>query len=503
MLKKIMTSIWSKVKKIITNPWFLLSIILVIALVLRFLEIGRTSFWYDEAFTGDTIKLSWKDMFVVIAKDKVHPPLFYIFIRLWAYIFGLTQISLRGFSILWGVSSILLVYLCIRNLFEKSKFPVVSLTTALALSISPFFIAYSNEARSYSFLAFVALALGFVALKWLDTKNKKYLIASILLSLLLCATHYLQIVFVIAVVCTILIYKYIFTSKGLNKKGLYVLIAVLVSTLLGLIFLSPLIRGFLTAHGIGGMWWIPSIKWYEVFRIYYSYFLGVVRYMDGVPPMRDLIINVPKLLIAFILFGIHLSGYIYILASKRFTIEVKRHISFFFLLGIITFIGFYILSVIGFNSFVERYTIAGGITIFVSFWMIMSTIFTNWYLIIPVGIYVASTFLLTNMPLRIDYRNIAKELDTIEDTNRYIFSSPTDLIDSEFYMSHSNVYYAYDFKGEFPGWALLEDDVNGVYINDVSSGDLLIVPNSDVQKYLDMGFNTYFTLSEGLTVMRK
>lgn len=492
---------WKKFLKIVKNPIFVLVLIALLGLVLRLLDTNKTSFWYDEAFTGDTIKLGWKEMFAVIAADKVHPPLFYIMVRLWSYIFGFTQDSMRGFSIFWGIDTIVLAYFFVKNIFDKKKYPLVALVTALAIALSPFFVTYSNEARSYSFLAFVALGLSFVAVKWLDSKELKYLIMSILLAILLCATHYLQIVFVIAILCTVLIYRYVFTEKGINKKGLKIGLGILVIAVLGLIFIP--VKAFLSSHGISGMWWIPDIKWYEVFRVYYSYFLGVIRYMDGVPPMRDLIINIPKLLIAFILFAIHLGGVIYIIASKKFEFETKRHIVFYYLLGIITFVGFYILSVIGFNSFVERYTIAGGIILFVSFWITLTTVLRNWFILIPLGIYVTFILMLIPMPTRIDYREVAKALDGMNNVQRYVFTSPTDLIDSEFYMSHTNVYYSYDFKGEYPGWALLNDDTNGVDIKNVNEEDILIVPNSNISKYIDLGFTKTAVMGTDFSILQK
>ncbi len=496
---------WKKFLKIVKNPIFVLVLIAILGLVLRLVDTNRTSFWYDEAFTGDTIKLGWKEMFAVIAADKVHPPLFYILVRLWSYIFGISQDSLRGFSIFCGIDTIVLAYIFVKNIFDGKKYPLVALITSLAIALSPFFITYSNEARSYSFLAFVALALSFVVIKCLDSKEikekRKYLILSILFGILLCATHYLQIVFVIAVVCTVLIYKYIFTEKGINKKNLKIGLGILAIAILGIVFIP--IKTFLLSHGISGMWWIPDIKWYEVARVYYSYFLGVIRYMDGVPPMRDLIINIPKLLIAFVLFAIHLGGVIYILASKRFELETKHHIVFYYLLGIITFLGFYILSVIGFNSFVERYTIAGGIILFVSFWITLSSILRNWFVLIPLSIYAAFILMLAPMPTRIDYREIAKILDGMNNVQRYVFVSPTDLIDSEFYMSHTNVYYSYDYNGEYPGWALLNDDVNGVDIKDVKEGDILIVPNSNLNKYLDLGFTKTKVIGADFSILQK
>ncbi|MBU1120005.1 glycosyltransferase family 39 protein [Patescibacteria group bacterium] len=490
---------WKKIFNILKHPLFILFLILIIGLILRLINIDRTSFWYDEAFTGDILKLSWKDMFAVIAADKVHPPLFYVLIRTWSIIFGITQFSLRSFSVFFGLCGIGLSYFVGKELFKKESYPVTGLVLALVVAISPFFVSYSVEARAYSFLAFLALGLAYSVYKLLNSikgkERTKYLIATLLLAVVLCGTHYLQVVYVIAIVCAGLIYKFVFTEKGLNKRWLYVFLGIVLAVALAVIFLP--LKSFVSNLGISGMWWVPDIKLYEVVRVYYSYFLGVVRYMDGVPPVRELIFSIPTLVFGGVMFGLHLIGYVLTLVSKKIVLEEKRKISFFFSLALITFLGFYLLGVLNFNCFVERYTIAGGILLLISFWMIMSSLIKKWFILIPIGIYIAFLFMLKPMPTRTDYREVAKALDDMNNVQRYVFTSPTDLIDSQFYMSHTNVYYSYELKGEYPGWALLNDDVNGIDIKDVKEGDILVVPNTEIDKYINLGYSISETFYDG------
>ncbi len=495
---------WKKILNIIKNPLFILALILIVGLVLRLLDISKTSFWYDEAFTGDVIKLSWKEMFSVIAADKVHPPLFYILIRLWSLLFGVTQFSLRSFSIFFGISTIVTAFFVGKSLFNKNKFPITGIVLALIVAISPFFVAYSIEARAYSLLALLALGLAYSTLKLLDSnkgrKRTKLLISTILLATILCGTHYLQVVYVVALVLASMIYKFVFTKSGINKKCLYLCLGfVLVSILFFLFF--PL-RQIVASVGIIGPWWVPEIKLYEVVRIYYSYFLGVVRYMQGVPPVRELIVAIPTLVFGGIMFGIHTIGYILILISKRIGLEEKRKITFFFFLSLITFLGFYILGAIGFNSFVERYTIAGGILLLASFWMVMSSLLKNWYVLIPIGLYVVLILMLKPMQTLVDYRDVAKDLDALNNVQRYVFTQPGDLITTQFYMHNQSIYYYYEYEGEYINWALIRVD-SGLKKEDVQREDILIVPEFELGKFLDMGFKKTSTISGGFSLLQK
>ena len=497
---------WKKILNILKNPLFILAVILIIGLVLRLLEINKTSFWYDEAFTGDVLKMSWKDMFAVIAADKVHPPLFYVLVRGWSLLFGITQVSLRAFSLFFGLLGIGLAYFVGKDLFKKEKYPIKGLVFALVIAISPFFVSYSVEARAYSFLAFLALGLAYFVFKLLNSslgkERTKYIIMTILFGVLLCGTHYLQIIYIIAIVCASLIYKFVFGEKGLNKKWLYVFLGIVSAVTLAVILLP--LKEFVGNLGISGMWWVPDMKLYDIVRAYYSYSLGVVRYMEGVPPVRELLIHIPTLLFGAIMFSIHLVGYVWILISKRFDLEEKRKITFFFALGIITFWGFYLLSVLNFNCFVERYTIAGGIILLISFWMILSLLFKKWFLLIPIGIYIALICMLKPMQTRLDYRVMAQELDALNNVTRYVFVSPTDMIDSQFYMSHTNVYYYYENHGDYPGWALLNENVNGVKATEVKTGDILVVSSTEVSKYINLGYSIRDTIyDDQFTILSK
>jgi len=496
---------WKKILNILKNPLFILSLIFIVGLILRLLEINRTSFWYDEAFTGDVIKMSWKDMFAVIAADKVHPPLFYVLVRSWSLLFGVTQVSLRGFSLLWGLLGIGLAYFVGKDLFKKEKYPITGLIFALIIAISPFFVSYSVEARAYSFLAFLALGLAYSVFKFLNSSKGKergtYIVTTTLLTVLLCGTHYLQVIYVIAIVCAALIYKFVFGEKGVNKKWLYVFLGIVFAVTLAVIFLP--LKEFVNSLGISGMWWVPDMKLYDIVRAYYSYSLGVVRYMEGVPPVRELMINIPTLLFGAIMFFIHLIGYVLVLISKRIVLEEKRKITFFFALAVITFLGFYLLSVLNFNCFVERYTIAGGIILLISFWMVLSSLLKKWLLLIPIGIYIALICMLKPMQTRLDYRVMAQELDALNNVTRYVFVSPTDMIDSQFYMSHTNVYYYYDNHGDYPGWALLNENVNGVKANEVKTGDVIVVSTKERQKYIDLGYTQVQTIYDGQYLILK
>ena len=70
---------------------FILVVILFVGL--RFWKITSFSLWGGEAFSMIGVKQTWTGMFSYVIADIVHPPLFYILLKLW--------IALGGESLLW------------------------------------------------------------------------------------------------------------------------------------------------------------------------------------------------------------------------------------------------------------------------------------------------------------------------------------------------------------------------------------------------------------------
>ncbi len=479
-----------KIFSILKNKWFVLTIIILVGLCLRLSELNDTSFWYDEGFTGDTIKLGWKEMFDVIARDKVHPPLYYVFVKLWSYIFGFTQTGIRSFSVFTGLLTILSSFYLGKEIFDRKKYPVTGLILALVVSISPFFVTYSIEARAYSLIGLVTVLLSLFVFKYISKGfEKKYLVLSILFGLILCFTHYLQMIFVIGLVISSILYVYIYSEKRTNKKFLCIFILVFVlAVILATVF--PF-REILYSKGIVSSWWIPDVKFTDIFRINYSYLFGVVRYIQGVPPMRDMNVPVPELVIAGCIFFVQLIGFVYLILSKNIERDVKRSVVFFVSLWSISYFGFLYLGLFGINTIVERYTIACGIILLLSHFILLTVLLKKRFVIIPLVIYVIGILLLKPMATSVDYRDVSEEINKLEGVERVIFKYPADYVVTSFYMENDIAYYTYSFEGEYDSWALLTED-KGLKEEEISSGDVFVAQSWEKDNYVSNGYYLMF-----------
>jgi uncharacterized membrane protein len=131
----------------------LLLLILAFALLLRIKNLGGESLWLDEASSVKLAQLPVHDILDEVARDDVHPPLYYLMLHYWVRLAGDSEAGVRLLSVLLGVLSILVIYKVASLLFD----PQTGFLSALLLSVSLLHIAFSQEARMYALLCLLSL----------------------------------------------------------------------------------------------------------------------------------------------------------------------------------------------------------------------------------------------------------------------------------------------------------------------------------------------------------
>src|SRR3989337_3506852 len=127
-------------------------IILLVALVLRFISLNQ-SLWLDEAINVNVARaLSFKSLIFNYSLSDFHPPLYHILLRSWILFFGSSEISVRRPSVLLGIGTVFVTYLIGKKLFENKT----ALIAPMLIATSPLSIYYSQEARMYMLAAFLA-----------------------------------------------------------------------------------------------------------------------------------------------------------------------------------------------------------------------------------------------------------------------------------------------------------------------------------------------------------
>src|SRR4051812_40294221 len=99
--------------------------ILVIGALFRLYNLTALALWHDEAFSAFYIRYPWGEMIHRIGLD-VHPPLYYFVLRIWSYIFGHSLLSLRSLSVVFGVATIYMGYLFVKEAFKNEKLAIMA-----------------------------------------------------------------------------------------------------------------------------------------------------------------------------------------------------------------------------------------------------------------------------------------------------------------------------------------------------------------------------------------
>ena len=125
-----------------------------IYIVLRLRHIGTYSLWCDEAFSVFVAKSQWSDLFRQVILDRVHPPLFYMLLKVWIAVVGASLSQLRLFSVFFSAFTLLPLWSCMRRIRLE---PWLKLALLFAIACNPFLIFYSQEVRMYALLCFLSV----------------------------------------------------------------------------------------------------------------------------------------------------------------------------------------------------------------------------------------------------------------------------------------------------------------------------------------------------------
>lgn len=129
-----------------------LSLIVILAAILRLAYLGTKSIWSDEAFSIYIAKLPWSSFWHLITTAEANMAIYYVLLRPWLH-FGDAARWVRFLSALLGVAVVPLVYWIGREFLSRRA----GLIAALLLAINPFDIRYSQEARSYSLVVLLVV----------------------------------------------------------------------------------------------------------------------------------------------------------------------------------------------------------------------------------------------------------------------------------------------------------------------------------------------------------
>jgi uncharacterized membrane protein len=154
--------------------WLPLTFIVLLAVGLRLINLGGRALWYDEAFAVLFAEKGLRAMLygtltpVAGGAADIHPLLYYSALNVWMQFFGESAFTVRLLSVIFGVATVVLIYLLAKTLFDERTGLVAALITAIA----PFHVQYSQETRMYALLGLLLMAATWCFIKaWREEVN--------------------------------------------------------------------------------------------------------------------------------------------------------------------------------------------------------------------------------------------------------------------------------------------------------------------------------------------
>jgi len=230
------------------NSLAIFLLIFVLSVIFYTFNIGFSDLWSDEVYTKAMVDGSFSDLYANFRND-LHPPLYYLALRLFTYVFGLSAISLRLFSVIGVLSTLLLGYFAGQRIFGKQG----AIYFCLMLLSVPMLASYSHEARMYTWAAFSVTGVFIYSCLFMKTGKNRDLAFLFIFTVAAMYIHYYSMV--AAFVANAFVFIYMLRTK--NKKWLSHLVSLLLAALL---FLPWLFMFIVQINKVQHAFWAPEIN---------------------------------------------------------------------------------------------------------------------------------------------------------------------------------------------------------------------------------------------------
>lgn len=168
------------------NVWLVaLAAICLLYILLRFWNLTESCLWFDEIFSVHAARHAWAEMFWFVAQDLIHPPLFYVFLKLWISIGGESLAWLRAFPVFFSVAALVPFFLLCRELKLNFQAAAVAL---FFLAVNGALIKYAQEVRMYAVFQCAALFSLWIFARYFNLGKNIWILTA--LNILLIYTHY-------------------------------------------------------------------------------------------------------------------------------------------------------------------------------------------------------------------------------------------------------------------------------------------------------------------------
>jgi len=171
-------------------------LVMLVAVILRFYQLGEESLWTDE---GCSLSDAMHSSFMNSTR-----PVYYLLLRVWMHLgLGNSEFALRIPAALFGAASVWALYVLGKRIFGQS----IALLASTFMAISTLQLNHAQEVRMYSLVSLMSVVSMYVFVLWRDRGGVKYAAAYFVSTLMLLLTFPLTVFVPIAQGFYVLLYQ--------------------------------------------------------------------------------------------------------------------------------------------------------------------------------------------------------------------------------------------------------------------------------------------------------
>lgn len=289
------------------NIWRIVIVaVCLIYILLRFWRLTDSCLWFDEIFGVQAASMDWENLFWFVAQDLIHPPLFYVLLKIWISIGGESVFWLRFFSIFFSILALVPFYFLCRQL--KLSYPAIFIALTF-FALNGALVKYAQDVRMYALLMSLSLFSIWLFTRFLHLGKNIWILT--LVNILLVYAHYFGWLVVLAEIAAILILQRIKWRQILIMFGICL---VCFAPWIFAVFRATQTDADL-AQNIG---WIYSPDLRSLFQFLFDLIEPFYFQASNIEPASTYVISIPLLLV------IIAAKIIYILNFNSFEETEKR-----------------------------------------------------------------------------------------------------------------------------------------------------------------------------------
>ncbi len=277
--------------------WFgVFAAVSIIYVALRIWRLADSCLWFDEVFSLHAAGLDFRPMFGLVLADLIHPPFFYLLLKLWISAGGESLLWVRLFPVLFSAVSLIPFFGLSKQL--KLSNPAIALALSF-FAVNGYLIKYAQEVRMYSLLMFLSLFSVWLLARLLNYGKGIWLLT--LINILLIHTHYFGWFVIFSEILAVVILQRAFLRQILMMTGCSA-VSFIPWTV------TVLQRGLIDSEISQNLGWAERPGIVEILRLIFNLNEPFYYKASSIGAFSQFVITLPVLFVLLALFGLYIKN---------------------------------------------------------------------------------------------------------------------------------------------------------------------------------------------------